>query len=83
MLDKHGDPSGVVDVGVSHQNIVDGVGGEGQFMVVDLVPPLLQAAVNQNPLPVDLQTVATARDTLVGSEKVQFHALALLIFCVI
>ena len=49
-----------------------------QIVIVNLIPPLLQAAINQNPLPVDLQAVAAAGDALVRSVKTQLHGMALL-----
>ncbi len=80
VLNQHGHTAAVVNVGVGNQYIVNGIGRKGQLMIVDFIPPLLQAAVNQNPLPVDLQAVTAAGYTLVRSKKVQFHEKALLIF---
>ena len=73
VLDQHGDTAGVVDMGVCHQHGVDAAGVEGQRGVVHLVPSLLQAAVDENVLPVDLQTMAAAGDALVSAEKAQLH----------
>ena len=69
-------------MGVGNQDVVDGIGGEGQLMVVDFVPPLLQAAIDQDSLPVDLEAVTAASNALVRTIKVQFHEIALLVFCV-
>ena len=60
-------------MGVCHQHGVDAAGVEGQRGVVHLVPSLLQAAVDENVLPVDLQTMAAAGDALVSAEKAQLH----------
>ena len=73
VLDQHGDPAGVVDMGVSHQHRVDAAGMEGQRGVVHLVPSLLQATVDENMLSVYLQTMAAAGDALVSAEKAQLH----------
>ena len=78
----HPPVTGVVDMGVGNQDVVDGIGGEGQLMVVDFVPPLLQAAIDQDSLPVDLEAVTAASNALVRTIKVQFHEIALLVFCV-
>ena len=67
-------------MGVGDQNVVDGIGGKGQLVVVDLIPPLLQAAVDEDALAVDLQAVTAAGDTLVRSVKTQLHGMALLCF---
>ena len=48
LLDQHGNPAGVVDVGVGHQHVVDAIGREGKLRIADLVPPLLQTAVHQD-----------------------------------
>ena len=82
LLNQHGNATGVVDMGVGNQDVVDGIGGEGQLMVVDFVPPLLQAAIDQDSLPVDLEAVTAASNALVRTIKVQFHEIALLVFCV-
>ena len=73
LLHQHGDPAGVVDVGVGHQDEVDVVRGKGKSVVGHLVPPLLQSAVHQDAPAVDLQTVAAAGDALVGAVKAELH----------
>ena len=73
LLDEHGHPAGVVDVGVGDEDIVNAPRREGELRVADLVPALLQSAVHQDLLAVDLQAVAAAGDALVGAEKAQFH----------
>ena len=80
LLHQHGHPAAVVDVGVGDEHIVNGVGGEGQLPVVDLVPALLEAAVDQNSFSVDLQAVAAAGDALVRAEKAELHGSGLLFF---
>jgi len=72
------DAAGVVDVRVGDEQNVDAAGGKGEITVVELIAPLLQAAVNEDLLAVDLQTVAGACHAAVSSVKVQFHALVLL-----
>ena len=73
LLDQQGDTAGVVDMGVRHQHIVDLARVERQAGVIDLVPALLQAAVNEDVLAAHLQTMAAAGDTLICSVKAQFH----------
>ena len=73
VFDEHGDAAGVVDVGVGHQHHVDAARVEGQSGVVDLIAALLQAAVHQDLLSVDLQTMAAAGDALVSAVKAQLH----------
>ena len=63
----------MVDVGVGHQDEVDGIGRKGQGLVGHLVPALLQTAVDQDAPAVDLQTVAAAGDALVGAVKAELH----------
>ena len=65
--------TGVVDVGVGDHHGVDVPGGKVQLLVVPLVPALLQAAVHQNLLAVDLQTMAAAGYALVSAVKTQLH----------
>ena len=60
-------------MGVGHQHRVDAAGMEGQRGVVNLVPSLLQATVDENMLSVYLQTMAAAGDALVSAEKAQLH----------
>ena len=79
LLDEHGNPAGVVDVGVGDQDVVDGVGGKGEFAVGNLVPALLKAAVDEDAGVVDLQTVAASGDALVRAVKAELHSEALLI----
>ena len=79
LLDEHGNPAGVVNVGVGYQNVVNGIGGEGKFAVGDFVPALLEAAVDEDAVSVDLQTVAASGDALVRAVKAEFHSGALLI----
>ena len=73
VFDEHGDASGVVDVGMCHQHHVNTARMERQRRVVDLIPSLLQAAVHQDFLSVDLQTMAAAGNTLVSAVKAQLH----------
>ena len=73
VFDEHGDAAGVVDVGVGDHHGVDVPGGKVQLLVVPLVPALLQAAVHQDLLPVDLQTMAAAGYALVSAVKTQLH----------
>ena len=73
VFDEHGDAPRVVDVGVGHQHHVDAARMERQGGVVDLVPSLLQAAVHQYFLSVDLQTMAAAGNALVSAVKAQLH----------
>lgn len=70
---QHGDPAGMVDMGVGNEHEVDTAGMEGQGFVVYLVPSLLQAAVDQDVFAVDLQTVTAAGHALVSAVKVQLH----------
>ena len=73
VLDKHGDTARVVDMGVGHQHHIDAAGMERQHRIVYLVPSLLQAAVHQNILAVDLQAVAAAGNAPVSAVKAQLH----------
>ena len=68
-------------MGVGDQNIVDVVGGKVQLVFVVLVLSLLKAAVDEDFLSVDLQTVAAASDRVGGAEKCQFHWIASFICC--
>ena len=70
LLDKHGDPSGMVDMGVGDEHIVDGVGRKGKFSVGNLIPSLLQTAIHQNPLAIHFQTMAAASHALIGTVKI-------------
>ena len=73
LLHQHGDPAGVVDVGVGHQDEVDVVRGKGKSVVGHLVPPLLQSAVHQDALSVDFQAVTAAGHALIGAKKAELH----------
>ena len=74
LLYQQGNPAGVVDVGVGHQDIVNIACMEGQTAVIHLVPALLQAAVDEDLLAVYLQAMAAAGNALVSAEKMQFHS---------
>ena len=80
LLHQHGHPAGMVDMGVGDEHKVNAAGMEGQGLVVHLVPSLLQPAVDEYLLSVDLQAVAAAGDALVGAVKAQFHRGLLLFF---
>ena len=60
-------------MGVGHQHHINAAGVKGQRGVVDLVPALLQAAVHQDMLAVDLQTMAAAGNAPVSAVKTQLH----------
>jgi hypothetical protein len=60
-------------VGVGDDDVIDLVGGEGEGVVVVLVTALLQAAVDEQSCPVDLQAVTTACDGMGGAEKRKFR----------
>ena len=84
LLDQHGDAAGVVDVGVGHQYVVDGVGGKGELIVGHLVPSLLQSAVDEDAFTVDLQAVTAAGHALVRAKETELHKGNLLAeFCVL
>ena len=75
---QHGDAPAVVNMGMGDQDIVNGIGRKGQLVVIDLILPLLQAAVDQDALSVDLQTVAAAGNAFIRSKETQLHGMALL-----
>ena len=75
-LDKQGQASRMVNVGMGDNHIVDFPRMKPELSIVDLVLALLQAAVNENALAAGIQTVTTAGDGLGRSVKCQFH-----IFC--
>ena len=62
LLDEQGNAAGVVNVGVGDNDVLNVAGHEVQLGVVDLIPPLLQAAVNEHLVSVALHTVAAAGD---------------------
>ena len=73
VFDQHGDAPGVVDMGMGHQHRVDAAGVERQGRVVDLVTPLLKAAVHKYILAVDLHTVAAAGNAPIRAVKTKLH----------
>ena len=66
---QHGQAAGVVDVGMGHQHVVHACRGKGQGGVVDFIPALLQAAVDEDGFAPHLQTVAASGDAAVSAEK--------------
>ena len=72
------DAARVVDVRVGDEQNIDAAGSESEITVVELVASLLQSAVDEDLLAVDLQAVARPRHAAVGPVKVQFHANVLL-----
>ena len=73
LLDEQGNAAGVVNVGVGDNDILNVAGHEVQLGVVDLIPPLLQAAVNEHLVSVALHTVAAAGDGFGCTEKCELH----------
>ena len=78
LLDEHGNPAGVVDMSMGHQQVIDGIGREGKLRVGYLVPPLLQPTVHQDAFPADIQTVTAAGHALIGTKKAELHVESLL-----
>lgn len=76
-LDHQGDTPRMVDVRMGDEQNVNVRGVEGEHGVVQLVTPLLQAAVHKDALAVDLKTMARAGDAAVRAVKMQFHRKAL------
>ena len=66
-------------MGVGDQNVINGISGKGEFAVGNLVPALLEAAVDKNAGVVNLQTVAAPGDALIRAVKAELHSKALLI----
>ena len=79
LFHQQGDPAGVVDMGVGHDDVVDVAGGEIQRVFVVLVPALLKTAVDEDLFAVDLQAVAAAGDRVGRAEKCELHTRCLLI----
>ena len=73
LLHQQGETAGVVDVGVGDHHVVDVMGGEIQLPVVPLVPALLEPAIYQYLVPVDLHAVTAARHRLGRAEECKFH----------
>ena len=68
----------MVDMGVGDEHGVDVASQEGQRLVIHFIPALLQSAVHQDALAVDIQAVAAAGDTLGCAEKAELHTRYLL-----
>jgi hypothetical protein len=68
----------VVDVGVGGEHDVHLAGMEGQLVFFDLVPALLQAAVNEDALAAGVDAMAAAGDGTGCTKKRQFHGKFLL-----
>ena len=64
------DAAGVVDVRMGDEQNVDIRWVEGKHGIVQLIAPLLQAAVHKDALAVDLQTVARTGDAAVCAVKI-------------
>ena len=79
LLHQQGDPAGVVDVGVGHNDVVDVAGREIQRIFIVLVPALLKAAVDEDLFAVDLQAVTAAGDRVGRAEECELHIRCLLI----
>ena len=73
LTDQQRKASGMIDMRVSHQHIINHPGLKRQRPVVDLITALLQPAVNQDLFSGDLQAVAASGNTAVGAIKAQFH----------
>ena len=73
MLDQQGQPSGMVDVRMCDQYIVDRAWRKGQGTVVFVSCALLQAAVNQDALVTNFQAMAAAGDRFICAKKRKFH----------
>ena len=69
LLDQQRDTAGMIDMGVSHQHIVDLARMEGQAGVIDLVPALLQAAVDEDLFAPHLQAVTASSDRVSRAEE--------------
>ena len=82
LLHQKGQAAGVVDVGVGDEHIVDVIGSEVQLVLIVLILTLLQAAVDENLLAVDLQAVTAAGDRVGGAEKCQFHGIASFVYSI-
>ena len=73
LLGQQGNAAGVVDVGVSDDDVVDFRWVKVQCPVIDLVPTLLQAAVHQNAPAAAFHAVTASGDRLCRAEKGEFH----------
>lgn len=72
MLDQQGQPSGMVDVRMCDQCIVDRAWRKGQGTVVFVSCALLQAAVNQDALVTNFQAMALPVTVLSAPKKESF-----------
>ena len=70
---KERNSSGVVDVGMGGEHIIHLAGMERQLVVVDLIPALLQAAVDEDALAAGLQTMTAAGNGTGSTIKRQLH----------
>ena len=77
-LDQQGNSAGVINMSMGDQYIVDGVGDKIQGVIIMLVTPLLETAVNEDSLIADFQTVTAAGDCVCSAEKSNFHRWAFL-----
>ena len=82
LLHQQRDTASVVDVGVGDDDIVDVARGEVQHTVVPLVPSLLESAVDEDALSVDLHTVTAPGDGLGSAEKCELHGAPPLFFLI-
>ena len=73
LLDEHGHPAGMVDMGMGDEHNINAASREGQSLIVHLISSLLQAAVHQDALAAYLQAVAAAGDALIGTIKTELH----------
>jgi hypothetical protein len=77
VLHERGDGPAVVDVGVRQDDRVHRSRVEAQLAVALFrlfAPPLEEPAIEEDPLPVDLEKMAAAGDTAGGPVKSDFHS---------
>ncbi len=83
LLDQQGQTPGVVDVGMRDDHVVNMVCRKGEYMVIRLIPSLLETAVHQQMVSCHGQTVAGAGHSPVSAVKIQLHCLSRLLFIII